>query len=58
MLTPNKEHVMINLILQRRKKHLASLEKELTSPSLIRVWERFYEDLLNKYSTGEVKHYG
>ena len=58
MLTYNQENVMINLILQRRQKHLTELEKESASPSQIRVWKRFYENMLSKYSvSSEVKCY-
>lgn len=58
MLTSNQEYVMINLILQRREKHLEKLNDESASPSLVRVWERFYNNLLSKYSDScEVKYY-
>lgn len=59
MLTCNQENAMINLILQRRKKHLTELEKESASPSQMRTWKRFYDNLLRKYSiSSEVKCYG
>lgn len=58
MLTANQEPIMVGLILERRKKHLSKLEKESASPSQIRVWEKFYINLLNKYSTSnEVNSY-
>lgn len=56
MLTSNQEHVMINLILQRREKHLEKLKEE--SPTQVRVWDRFYKNLISKYSvSSEVKCY-
>ncbi|MFJ7915823.1 MULTISPECIES: hypothetical protein [unclassified Lysinibacillus] len=59
MLTYDQEQVMINSILDRRSKHLAQLERDSASPSQKRVWKRFYERLLGKYSVSfEVKYYG
>lgn len=57
MLTVNQEHVMINLILHRRKKHLTELKEN--EPSQVKVWEKFYEKMLDKYSVNcEVSSYG
>lgn len=59
MLTYDQEHVMINSILDRRRKHLSKLERDSASSSQKRVWKRFYDRLLGKYSDSfEVKYYG
>lgn len=58
MLTNNQECVMINHVVQRRKKHLTQLEQEKASPSTLRVWENFYKRLLEKYNCNEVNIYG